>query len=80
MTTGLASSMEDTIKHRFRSIYDSKEAVLAAITLPKLKLQWVETQNQKDRYNKIVTAIDRYRINKTVTAIDLLMLDLRSFC
>ena len=54
MTTGLASSIEDAIKHRFRSIFDSKEAVLSAITLPKFKLRWVETQNQKDRYKQML--------------------------
>ena len=50
MTAGLAVSIEGAIKRRFRIIFDSKEAILAAITLPKLNLRWVETQSKKDCY------------------------------
>jgi len=34
MTTGLAYFIEESIKNRFRDIFDSKDAILAAITLP----------------------------------------------
>ena len=54
MTTGLTFSIEEAIKHRFRSIFDSKEAILAAITLPKFKLRWVETQSKKDCYKQML--------------------------
>ena len=60
MTTGLAVSIENAIKQRFRSIFDSKEAILAAITLPKFKLQWVETQSKKDSYKQML--IDEMRL------------------
>ena len=60
MTTGLAVSIENAIKQRFRSIFDSKEAILAAITLPKFKLRWVETQSKKDSYKQML--IDEMRL------------------
>ena len=60
MTTGLAVSIEGAIKHRFRTIFDSKEAILAAITLPKFKLRWVETQSKKDFYKQML--IDEMRL------------------
>ena len=59
MTTGLAFSLEDSIKNRFENIFDSKAAILAAITLPKFKLRWVDTQSKKDSYKQML--IDEMR-------------------
>ena len=53
-TTGLAYSIEDAITHHFESIFDFKEAILAAITLSKFKLRWVETQTKKDQYKQML--------------------------
>ena len=47
MITGLAYSVEDSISNRFRNIFDSKEAILAAITSPKFKLQWIDTHRAR---------------------------------
>ena len=60
MTTGLAVSIEGAIKHHFRAVFDSKEAILTAIALPKFKLQWVETQSKKDCYKQML--IDEMRL------------------
>ena len=44
MTTGLVHAVEDSIKQRFSGIFDSKNAIISAMTLPKFKLKWVELQ------------------------------------
>ena len=60
MTTGLAFSIENAINQRFEKVFDSKDAIISAITLPKFKLKWVELQNKKDRYTQMV--IDEMRL------------------
>ena len=50
MTTGMAFSVEDSIKRRFEKVLDLKVAIISAITLPKFKLKWVELQATKDHY------------------------------
>ena len=50
MTVGLAGCIEDTIRTRFQKVFNDDNAIIAAITVPKFKLKWVETQSQKDRY------------------------------
>ncbi|CAM4672102.1 unnamed protein product [Leuciscus chuanchicus] len=37
------------IKTRFAEVLESKDAVLAAVTLPKFKLRWLRTQDRKDK-------------------------------
>ena len=54
MTTGLADTVESAIKKRFRQVFDSKDAIIAAVTLPKFKLRWVESQETKDRYKQML--------------------------
>ena len=59
MTTGLAFSLESAINQRFEKGFDSKDAIILAITLPKFKLKWVELQNTKDGYTQML--IDEIR-------------------
>lgn len=37
------------IKTRFAEVLESKDAVLAAVTLPKLKLHWLQTHDKKGK-------------------------------
>ena len=62
MTTGLVYAIESAIKERFANILDSKDAIIAAVTFPKFKLKWIELQEKKDAYKKMV--IDELRRNE----------------
>ena len=59
MTTGLALSLEDAINRHFEKVLDSKDAIISAITLPKFKLKWLESQAKKDCYTQML--IDEMR-------------------
>ena len=54
MTTGLVYAVENSIKQRFSGIFDSKNAIISAMTLPKFKLKWVEIQSKKDQYTQML--------------------------
>ena len=54
MTLGLADCIETSIRRRFDGIFDSKSAIIAAITVPKFKLRWVETQQKKDSLKQML--------------------------
>ena len=60
MTTGLAYTVEDSIKRRFSAVFDSKNAIISAMTLPKFKLKWVEEQIKKDQYTQML--LDEMRL------------------
>ena len=60
MTTGLALTLEDAINRRFEKVFDSRAAIISAITLPKFKLKWVESQTNKDHYTQML--IDEMRL------------------
>ena len=62
MTTGLPVCIEGAIKHRFRTIFDSKKPFLqpSLCQNSKFKLRWVETQNEKDCYKQML--IDEMRL------------------
>ena len=47
MTVGLAGAVEDAIRARFQKVFNDNNAIIAAITVPKFKLKWVETQSKK---------------------------------
>ena len=63
MTTGLVYAVEDSIKQRFSGIFDSKNAIISAMTLPKFKLKWVELQSKKDQYTQMLLDVMRQCID-----------------
>ena len=54
MTVGLAGCIEDAIRIRFQKVFNDDNVIIVAITVPKFKLKWVETQSQKDRYKQML--------------------------
>ena len=52
-TLGLAICIEDSIQQRFRRVFESRDAILSAISHPKFKLKWVEGQVKKDQYKQM---------------------------
>ena len=50
----MALSLEDAINRRFEKVLDSKDAIISAITLPKFRLKWVESQAKKDHYTQML--------------------------
>jgi len=53
-TTGLAYAIESSIKRRFENVFDSKEAIIAALVSPKFKTKWVDSQESKDGYKQMM--------------------------
>ena len=54
MITGLAYAIECSIKRKFTYIFDARYAIIAALKLPKFKVKWVNSQEKKDSYNKML--------------------------
>lgn len=53
MTIGLTGVIEDAIRNRFHKVFHNDKATIAAITVPKFKLKWVEPQSRKDSYKQM---------------------------
>lgn len=56
MTTGLPEIIVGAIKTRFAAILDSKDALLASVSLPKFKLRWVKEETRKDHITLLLTS------------------------
>ncbi|KAK7913602.1 hypothetical protein WMY93_013813 [Mugilogobius chulae] len=56
MTAGLPDVLVKAIKTRFGPVLDSKEAKLAAVTLPKFKLRWLKEEQRKDAVKTMLIA------------------------
>lgn len=67
MTTGLAYAVESSIKKRFSHIFDSKNAIIAALTSPKFKLKWVDSQELKDAYKQMMVDESHLLQSNTLT-------------
>ena len=70
MTTGLAYAVESSIKKRFSHVFDSKDAIIAALTLPKFKLKWMDSQEQKDVYKQMMVDELRLLESNALTEVD----------
>ena len=51
---GLVDSIERAIRRRFSMLFDSHDAIIAAVASPKFKLRWVEKQEKKDQYKQML--------------------------
>ena len=67
MTTGLAQTVQSAIEKRFSHIFGSKDAIITAVTSPKFKLKWVESQEQKDTYRQMI--IDELQLHERASEI-----------
>ena len=67
MILGLAVCIEDSIKRCFNRVFESKNAILAAVSMPKFKLKWVEEVAKKDQYKQMF--IDEMRKCNDETAV-----------
>lgn len=56
MTSGLPDVIVEAVKTRFASMLDSKEALQAAVTIPKFKLHWMREEAQKDNAKMLLAA------------------------
>ena len=50
---GLVDSIDSAIRQHFSALFDSHDAIVAAVASPKFKLRWVEAQEKKDWYKQI---------------------------
>ncbi|KAL3991392.1 C-C motif chemokine 4 [Sarotherodon galilaeus] len=55
LTASLPDIIVKAIKVRFSSMMDNKEALLAAVTLPKFKLRWIREEEKKDMVRVMLT-------------------------
>jgi len=55
MITGLPGIIVGAIEVRFATTIDSKDALLAAVSLPKFKLRWVKEETRRDHLKYLLT-------------------------
>ena len=66
MTFGLAGAVKDAIKARFQKVFNDNNAFVAAITVSKFKLKWVETQSKKDLHKQLLQLDDESDVQSNV--------------
>ena len=66
-TVGLVYTIKSSIKHHFAKVFESNNAIIAAITLPKFKLKWVDDQRKKDQFKQVLMQEIRLCVDDDVT-------------
>ena len=54
MTIGLPDAIEEAIEHHFWIVYQNDSAIIAAITLAKFRLKWVDSQSSRHLYKQML--------------------------
>ncbi|KAL2096766.1 hypothetical protein ACEWY4_005973 [Coilia grayii] len=62
MTVGMPGAIVQAIKSRFSSILDSKDALMAAATMPKFKVRWLKDEKRRDAVKTLLISECRARI------------------
>ncbi|CAM4635836.1 unnamed protein product [Leuciscus chuanchicus] len=62
MTAGMPGAIVQAIKDRFASVLDSKDALMAAATMPKFKLRWLRDEKRRDAVKTMLISECRARI------------------
>ncbi|KAK1889200.1 Cytochrome bc1 complex cytochrome c subunit [Dissostichus eleginoides] len=55
MTAGLPDAIVTAIKRRFAPVLDSRDALLAAVTLPKFKVRWLTEEERREAARALLT-------------------------
>ena len=69
---GLVDSIERAIRRRFSTLFDSHDAIIAAVASPKFKFRWVEKQEKRISTNKcclmkcVFLIMMKFRLKKSV--------------
>ena len=67
---GLVDSIDSAIRQRFSALFDSHDAIIAAVASPKFKLKWVEAQERKDRYKQMLLDEMRLFRNEEIQVVE----------
>ena len=67
---GLVNSIDSVIRQCFSALFDSHDAIVAAVASPKFKLRWVEAQERKDWYKEMLLDEMRLFRNEEIQVVE----------
>ena len=68
MTAALPGAIVAAVRRRFAGILDSKDAVLAAVSLPKFKLRWVKQEEARRDHIKLLLTAECRKLERRAPA------------